>query len=271
MPQTDHSFLIYEVQGIMMPRQTMRRLFSIFALLFLCTLSGAVQAFQVHLPGVDPNGSREGVHLVADAGDSDSTEAELAVWNAIKTTGNLELLKAFVKAYPDSIFTPITRTMIANIEPVEPGEQSSNDPAESMTSADDTPKPLSETAALTEPDADRNPYDGTWRIAGKAHSFKRYPWSICQNPDSMNETFSIKNGEIDTVLTSRSRNTISMTGSVLREGSLELNFISSNTEKMRGTYKAELESDTQSIRFVQKFLSDGQAGCRYDFVLKRVR
>ncbi len=253
----------------------MRRLFTIVAVIILCTLPGAVQAIQLPAAGIGPAVSSHGLHLVADADpvDSMATKTELAVWNTIKASGNLSLLKAFVKTYPNSIFTPITEAMIAELDPTAPVEQSSDAPVPAESSTAEATESSTETAALPpEPAGESAPYDGAWRLTGFAHSFKRYSVGICQNPDRLNDSFSIRDGEIDAVLTSRTGNTARVTGSVTANGLLQLNFQSGSSGLlMLGRYSTDLEPKASSIRFTQKLETGNQAGCRYDFVLKRVR
>ncbi|MEQ9488182.1 MAG: hypothetical protein RIM72_04200 [Alphaproteobacteria bacterium] len=253
----------------------MRRLISILSLFCLCTVSGAVQAVQFLAPGIEPDGSRAGYHLVADTdtGDSSTSETEVAIWNTIKSTENLALLRAFVKTYPDSIFTPITRVMITNLDPTAPDEQIQENPVSTDSTMEETAEPVTETAALPEPEKEKKTqYDGTWQLAGSSHSFKRYQAGICRNPDSLNQSFTIDGGEIDAVLTSKTRNTVSLKGNVTKDGILNLKFRSGITDVVfQGKYETELKPDVSNVKFSQKLVSDGQSWCWYDFVLKRIR
>lgn len=254
--------------------EAMRRLVSILSLFCLCAVSGAAQAVPFPAPGIEPNGLRTGYRLAADAdtGDSSTSEIELAIWNTIKSTEDLTLLRAFVKTYPDSIFAPITRVMITNLDPTSPDEQIQEDPVSTDSATEEATVPVTETAALPEPEIIKTRYDGTWHLSGSSHSFKRYQAGICRNPDSLNESFTIAGGEIDAVLTSKTRNTVSLKGNVTNEGLLNLRFRSGITDVVfQGKYETELKPDVSSVKFSQKLVSDGQSWCWYDFVLKRVR
>lgn len=263
----------------------------------------------------------DGVPVATVSGDNAGEEA--AVWNSIKDTNNVDVLKAFIRSYPNGTFATIAKSLIDVLEAkqtaptatIETSNQekalwnsvkSAKSPADlqpyldaypngryaalvkariatlgaaqtiTAAVAPDTPaEPASETAtqtaALAIPEKEINPFDGKWRLSGAAHSFKRYRGGICQNPDSLNDSFVVTDGRIDDVLKSKSRNTVAIEGDLDSTGQLNIDFRSKNHGwDYNGKASATIKQNAATVSFQVRLQGASQSGCRYDFTMRRV-
>lgn len=225
-------------------------------------------------------------------------EREKAVWNSVKDSHNASMLRGFVETYPDSIYANIAKAMIDDIESKQQvasravhqtneellmwdSVKNARTAEELQVYLDAYPEgkyaKLAETkiAALntapvrtTTPD---KPFDGQWRITGEPYDFRRsYRGGICENADSMDDVFTVTNGEVKAKVYSRLDGTLNIVGTMNPGGRVELKFQTGSGYGMRGKLVKHLQPNMKSTVLKVRLKSANASGCTYDFTVTRV-
>lgn len=226
--------------------------------------------------------------------NSNVTDEGLVVWDSIRDTGNVDLLQAYRATYPNSREARVAGSMINILSSARPAATTGIDAdareAAAWTLArttaqqsdlqayiDSYPKgrylklAMVRLAALPALPKDINPYDGTWKLVGNAHSFRRYQYGICQNPDSLNETFVVKDGTVDKTLTSKTGNIAFLKGTVSTDGKFDLGFETGDVGyKFEGRFRKQLAPDVKRTEFELKMDNNNLARCIYSLTMTRV-
>ncbi|MEQ9488181.1 MAG: caspase family protein [Alphaproteobacteria bacterium] len=230
----------------------------------------------------------------------DGFEREKAVWNTVKDSANIGMLKGFIASFPDGVYATIANSMIADLEAkqqvasrtVEPVDdelviwesvQNGTTVAEFQVYLDAYPDgryaELARTkiAALnttrSKPSDPRYPFDGAWRLSGKPVSFRRaYRYGVCRNGDSIDDTFVVERGKVMASVTSESDNQLNLQGSFEHTGRLDIDFSTGDGGALggKGQHSGTYNMDSSEILFSLKIESGNQAGCRYELKMTRV-
>lgn len=194
----------------------------------------------------------------------DGFAREKAVWESIKDSGNIGMLKGFLESFPDGTFATIARSTIANLETQQQTASRTTQPideelviwdsvrnANTMaevqiyldaypegkfaklahariaaldTGAPEPTTPAPAPAAFIPANPDY-PFDGTWRLTGKPASLKGpHRFGICRYTDTVDSIFEIKRGEVDADLTSSQENKLYIEGKVNNAGAFGFDF-----------------------------------------------
>ncbi len=230
----------------------------------------------------------------------DGFEREKAVWNTVKDSGNIGMLKGFVASFPDGVYATIANSMIVDLEAkqqvasrtVQPVDdelviwesvQNGTTAAEFQVYLDAYPEgryaALARTkiAALnTGPDVSANhqfPFDGTWHLKGEPVAFRRaFRFGVCRNADRIDASFDVDRGKVDADIQSVSDNKLRMDGHIETVGDLVLNFATgSGTIMGKGRYSGKVDSGVASFPFKVKLRNSNQGGCDYEMIMTRVK
>lgn len=142
--------------------------------------------------------------------DSESDQQQLAVWNAIKDTGNTALLEAFLETYPESIYGDLVRASLARL-------QTGGETTASASSASSTQNVTNDTGI--------NAFDGTWSITA-THLYGPYGRiPFCRSRETMKTTFTVSYGEIDHQARTNKGAPVNIEGEFSQSGKLVLEVI----------------------------------------------
>lgn len=238
---------------------------------------------------------------IAEPEPDDGFEREKAVWNTVKDSANIGMLKGFVASFPDGVYATIANSMIADLEAkqqvasrtVEPVDdelviwesvKDGTTEAEFQVYLDTYPEGRYAALARTKIAAlnasytptvspEQYPFDGTWRLTGEPVAFKRsFRFGVCRNTDRIDGSFVVERGSTKAVIVSTSNNQLRMDGGFDSSNKLVLDFTTANGSALsKGHFSETISQTTVAIPFKLKLRNSNQGGCDYELTMTRVK